>query len=161
MTERFWLEDLSALWRSGNLLPTANMPKAAVLNSLTRLLLVSTAVVALLGPARMWLTILLAGLVTILLLYYFNVRGQQGFQVVGRRRLLPPVRVPRTREVSFDFSSSSSEEDDPPPRRPLVQRVKSRPDGLVGEVTTQAPKATISGRITRVTPTTFRKVTRN
>ena len=100
------------LFQSTVLIPTCKMSKESILNTLTRLLLVVVLGLSLLVQSRLWLTVLVAGMVTIGLLYLFNVKGRQGFREDANRDSTDKSRVgfigtetkkiPRTSSVRLD-----------------------------------------------------------
>jgi len=141
MAEQFWLESPCSLFQSTVLLPTCQMSKASVLNALTRLLLLVVAVLWFTADGRLWLSVLVAGLVTIGLLYLFNVKGKQGFREDFRR--VYPIRpfAPVVTETPVEDLQLG--------RKPRV--------GLVGTETKTIPRTSIV-RLEGVEPTVvFRK----
>lgn len=75
------------------------MSKVAVLNTLTRLILAVVLVLFLLVGGNLWLSVLVAGLVTIALLYFFNVKGRQGFVDKFRPSYQEYNRVPEHSKI--------------------------------------------------------------
>jgi hypothetical protein len=148
MAELFWLESPCALFQSTVLIPTCQMSKAAVLNSLTRLLLIAVAVLWLMAHSKLWLTVLVAGLVTIGMLYLFNVKGRQGFREDFHRVYTTATRAPVASGPTI-VTSTEVPEDPAPPRKSRV--------GLVGMETKKIPR-TSTVRLDDVVPTVlFRK----
>jgi Family of unknown function (DUF5762) len=130
MAERFWLESPCALFQSTVLLPTSQMTKAAVLNALTRLLLLVVAGLWIVVRSKLWLTVLVAGLVSIGLLYLFNVKGRQGFREDFRETTRPDYRRP-----TFHAQSTPTA---PLPEVPPTDLRKRT--GLVGTETRVVPR---------------------
>lgn len=66
---KFWLEDVSCLFRNFNVLPNCDMGLGARLNALTWLVIVITLILLVFGVGNWWLFLLL-GLGLVLLLYF-------------------------------------------------------------------------------------------
>ena len=126
------------------------MPKAAILNALTRLLLIVVVVLALIVHSTLWLTVLVAGLVTIGLLYLFNVKGRQGFREDFQRNSPRGEFRSMTREYPEPYRAVTT-------IQPVTEPVRNVRAGLIGTETKKIPR-TSTVRLDDVARTvTFRK----
>ncbi len=73
--EKFWLENLSDLFRQVTILPNAEMTEEERLNAMTRLVIIISIVLLLFGYGS-WILFLVLGVVLVIVLYYANVKSK-------------------------------------------------------------------------------------
>lgn len=131
-SEAFWLDSPGSLLSNMHVVPTCEMSKEGRLNAITRLLIIVTVVLFFLVKSSMWLTVLVAGIAVVLVIYFFNVKRRQGF----RSQVLVPV-APATAAV--------------------LNAPRALRSGSIGYETKVIPRTTISNATGFKPTTTFRK----
>lgn len=73
--EKFWLEDITDLFRQVTILPNSDMTEEERLNTMTRLVIIISIILLLFGIGS-WLLFLVLGVVLVIVLYYANVKSK-------------------------------------------------------------------------------------